>query len=87
MGAVETAARAELAALPEPARSSALAAAVIVLAQRLDDSPGDAVASMLVRELRRRLPSCTCGSRGPDWTTLSVSWHRIAAPDIGNPAH
>jgi hypothetical protein len=55
VGTVEKAARAELRSLPEPARDSALAAAVIVLAQRLDDKPGDAVASMLVRELRQAM--------------------------------
>ncbi|MGH8835717.1 MAG: hypothetical protein ACRDWG_12110 [Actinomycetes bacterium] len=54
-GSVERAARAELATLTEPAASSALAAAVLVLARRLDASPGDAVASMLVRELRHAM--------------------------------
>jgi uncharacterized protein (DUF2267 family) len=87
IGAVERQARAELRTLPEPARKSALAAAVLVLARRLDAEPGDAVASMLVRELRQAMAYL---HRRPT-EDLSGDVERflasIATTDGGNPAY
>jgi hypothetical protein len=49
---VSDAARRDLARLPENLRESALAAAVLDLARRLDDDPGDRDAAGVARELR-----------------------------------
>jgi uncharacterized protein (DUF2267 family) len=86
MKAVERATRAELHTLPGPARSSALAAAAVVLAKRLDGEPGDAVASMLVRELRHAMEARH--RRDPEGVTDDVErfLERIAAPDLGHAA-
>jgi hypothetical protein len=57
---------------------------VVVLAQRLDDSPGDAVASMLVRELRQAV--AYLHRREPEDLGGEVErfLDRIAAPDVGD---
>jgi len=65
--AVERAVRADLRALPEPIRSSALARAAIDLAKRLDAGPADREATMLSRELRM----------------LSMELQRRAGGDVG----
>jgi hypothetical protein len=52
MRATERAARAELRAIGVTPASSALGAAIVDLAKRLDERPGDRAASMLCRELR-----------------------------------
>jgi uncharacterized membrane protein len=52
MVTVEKATRDELAALSEPVRASATAAAALELARRLDSEPADSVAVLLARELR-----------------------------------
>jgi hypothetical protein len=49
---VEEATRDELQALSEPVRNSAVAAAALVLARRLDLEPQDSLAALLARELR-----------------------------------
>lgn len=53
--AIGRAARAELRTLPAAVRSSALAAAVLELARRLDAGPPDREAALLARELRLAL--------------------------------
>jgi hypothetical protein len=52
---VSEAASAEIAGFPPLLRTGALAAAVVDLARRLDDGPGDRDAAGLVRELRLAL--------------------------------
>ena len=52
---VEQATRTELDALPDGLGSSALAAAALDLARRLDEGPADTAAVLLVRELRQVL--------------------------------
>jgi len=87
VGNVEKAARAELRSLAGPVRGSALAAAVIVLAQRLDDKPGDAVASMLVRELRQAMVYLHRQAPEDDTSDVSDFLASIAEPDRRDSAH
>jgi hypothetical protein len=82
---VEEATRAELASLPPLARGSALAAAALVLARRLDAGPGDAVASMLVRELRHAMNDLRRRAGGDSNRDLDEFLASIAVPEFGDP--
>jgi uncharacterized protein (DUF2267 family) len=81
---VEEAAAAELGRMPVLVRESALAAAVLVLARRLDAGPGDAVASMLVRELRQALVALHAQAGGAQSDELDQFLASISASEFGN---
>jgi hypothetical protein len=80
---VEKATRAELARLPATVAGSALAAAVIVLAQRLDAGPGDAVVAMLVREFRMAL-AVLHAQGGEQADELDTFLKSISASEFGD---
>jgi len=84
---IEQRARAELAALPEPVASSALAAAALDLARRLDARPADTTAVLLVRELRFALADLRGQAGGDVNDDVDAFLARIAAPDGGHAAH
>jgi hypothetical protein len=81
---VERQTRAELRTLPGPVRESALAAAALVLAQRLDADPGDAVASMLVRELRHAMADLHRRAESDSNHDLDKFLASIAVPEFGD---
>jgi hypothetical protein len=75
---------AELARMPLLVRESALGAAVLVLARRLDADPGDAVASMLVRELRQAMVALHAMAGGEQRDELDVFLASISASELGD---
>jgi hypothetical protein len=81
---VEEATVAELGRLPVFVRESALAAAVLVLARRLDADPGDAVASMLVRELRMAMVALHVRAGGEQSDELDRFLSSISASEFGD---
>lgn len=83
---VEEATRAELDGLPASVRESALAAAALVLARRLDADPGDAVASMLARELRHAMADLHRRCEGDSNHDLDTFLASIAVPEFGDRA-
>ena len=82
---VEEAAVAELARMPLQVRDSALGAAVLVLARRLDAGPGDAVASMLVRELRMAMVALHARAGGESDGELERFLAGISTPAFRGP--
>jgi hypothetical protein len=81
---VEEAAAAELGRLPVLVRESALGAAVLVLARRLDADPGDAVASMLVRELRMAMVALHARAGGEQADGIDQFLSSISASEFGD---
>jgi hypothetical protein len=81
---VEEATVAELGRLPVLVRDSALGAAVLVLARRLDADPGDAVASMLVRELRMAMVALHARAGGDQADELDQFLSSISASEFGD---
>ena len=81
---VEEATTAELARMPVLLRESALGAAVLVLARRLDADPGDAVASMLVRELRQAMVALHAQAGGAQPDELDQFLASISSPELGH---
>jgi hypothetical protein len=75
---------AELARMPVLVRESALAAAVLVLANRLDADPGDAVASMLVRELRMAMVALHARAGGEQPSEIDAFLASISAAEFGD---
>jgi len=80
---VVEATRAELARMPVLVRESALAAAALVLARRLDADPGDAVASMLVREFRITMTTLHAQGGGQA-DEIDVFLNSISASEFGD---
>jgi hypothetical protein len=81
---VEQATEAELAKMPVSVRESALGAAVLVLARRLDADPGDAVASMLVRELRMAMVALHARAGGEQADELDQFLSSISASEFSD---
>jgi hypothetical protein len=82
---VEEAAAAELARMPLQVRESALGAAVLVLGRRLDAEAGDAVASMLVRELRQAMAALHAWAGGEGDGELEQFLAGISTPTFRGP--
>jgi hypothetical protein len=61
-----------------------LAAAVVVLAQRLDAEPGDAVTAMLVREFRQALAVLHAQAGGEQAGELDQFLSSISASEFGD---
>jgi hypothetical protein len=80
MKVVERAARAELRALPEQVRSSALAKAAIDLAKRLDAGPPDTTAVLLARELRMAMADLRGQAKGDATNDVEEFLRRVSTP-------
>jgi hypothetical protein len=70
--------------MPVSVRESALGAAVLVLARRLDADPGDAVASMLVRELRMAMVALHARAGGEQADELDQFLSSISASEFSD---
>ncbi len=84
MRATERAARAELRAIGVIPRTSALATAIVDLAKRLDEHPGDRAAAMLVRELRLAMAALWGRKKGTD-DELDAFLASAATPAFSGP--
>ena len=85
MGSVENALMCELAAFPDPARSSALAVTAIDLARRLDSGPGDQISVLLARELRLTLGELYVRAQVDETSDVERFLERISNPAFRGP--
>jgi hypothetical protein len=84
MRATERAARAELRAIGVTPASSALGTAIVDLAKRLDEHPGDRAASMLCRELRLAMAALWGRKKGTD-DELDAFLASVSTPAFSGP--
>lgn len=76
---MEKATRAELAGMPEPVRTSAVARAAVEMARRLDNDPADSVAVLVARELRQCMAALHGQAKGDSTSDIDEYLRQVSA--------